>query len=91
MAGQAVAGANDGVEATRPVISMFHGLPHIHVQYGEQNAVYEIEEGRRLQGELPRAKERLVVAWIELHREELAADWQLAVNGETPFRIDPLR
>jgi hypothetical protein len=79
MAGQAVAGANDGVEATRPVISMFHGLPHIHVQYGEQNAVYEIEEGR------------LVVAWIELHREELAADWQLAVNGETPFRIDPLR
>lgn len=88
-----------------PVISMFHGLivrlyfydnlqhhlPHIHVQYGDQSAVYEIEEGRRLQGDLPRAKERLVVAWIELHREELAADWQLAVNGETPFRIDPLR
>jgi hypothetical protein len=32
----------------------------------------------------------LVQAWIEIHREELAADGELAVAGEEPFRIAPL-
>jgi hypothetical protein len=32
-----------------------------------------------------------VQAWIEIHREALTADWALAVNGEPPFPIDPLR
>jgi hypothetical protein len=36
-------------------------------------------------------KSRLVQAWIEIHREELEADWQLAINGQEIFRIDPLR
>jgi hypothetical protein len=30
-------------------------------------------------------------AWIELHKEELVADWELAVSGEQPYKIDPLR
>ena len=30
-------------------------------------------------------------AWIEIHREELLADWQLAVNGEEMFKIEPLK
>jgi hypothetical protein len=34
---------------------------------------------------------RLVQAWIEIHREDLLADWALAVQGETVFPIDPLR
>ncbi|MFA4911335.1 MAG: DUF4160 domain-containing protein [Desulfobacteria bacterium] len=33
---------------------------------------------------------RLVQAWIELHRDELIADWELATSGETPYKIDPL-
>jgi hypothetical protein len=32
-----------------------------------------------------------VQAWVEIHREELLADWELAVSGEAPFSIDPLR
>lgn len=36
-------------------------------------------------------KDRLVQAWIEIHREELMADWQLAVHGEEVFKIEPLR
>jgi len=32
-----------------------------------------------------------LAAWIEIHREELIADWQLAVNGQEPFKIDPLK
>jgi len=33
---------------------------------------------------------RLVQAWIELHRDELLADWELVINGESPYKIDPL-
>ena len=33
----------------------------------------------------------LVQAWIEIHRDELEADWQLAVNGEAVFKIEPLK
>ena len=47
--------------------------------------------GEVLAGELPSGKARLVQAWIELHRDELQADWDLAVNGEEVFKIDPLR
>ena len=41
-------------------------------------------------GELPCKQLRLVQAWIELHRDELAADWELARSGELPYKIDPL-
>jgi len=34
---------------------------------------------------------KLVQAWIEIHREELTANWQLAVNGQAVFKIEPLR
>jgi len=37
-------------------------------------AVFDIEAGTILSGSLPAAKVRLVVAWIEIHREELLAD-----------------
>ena len=40
---------------------------------------------------LPQSKVRMVQAWIEIHREDLLADWELAVNGQAPFSIDPLR
>jgi hypothetical protein len=41
--------------------------------------------------EIHAGKVRLVQAWIEIHREELMADWQLAVNGEEAFKIEPLK
>lgn len=34
---------------------------------------------------------KLVSAWIEIHRDDLMADWQLALSGQQPFRIEPLR
>lgn len=33
----------------------------------------------------------MVQAWIEIHRDELAANWRLALNGEETFRIEPLK
>jgi hypothetical protein len=43
-----------------------------------------------LAGELPRKLLRLVQAWIELHRDELMADWEIALSGENPYKIQPL-
>lgn len=88
-----------------PVISLFQGLiiymfyldnkqhklPHIHVKYNDQNAVYSIPDGNLLEGTIPPAKEKLVLAWIELRKEDLMADWQLAVAGQAIFKIDPLK
>ena len=87
-----------------PTISMFYGLivrmyyfddqrhkmPHIHVHYQDDSAVVAIPEGKVLEGNLPRSKMKLLDAWIEIHQEELIADWQLAANGETGFKIEPL-
>ena len=88
-----------------PILSMFYGIiirmyfmddkqhhaPHIHAHYGDDRAVFSIADGALLTGELPSGKARLVQAWIEIHRDELMADWQLAVNGEEVFKIEPLR
>ena len=79
------------------VISMYfrdnqrHHLPHIHARYQDFNAVFAIEDGRILDGDFPPRKTRLVQAWIEIHREDLDADWALAVTGEEPLRIPPLQ
>jgi hypothetical protein len=88
-----------------PVISLFYGIvvsmyfldnrqhktPHIHVRYQDDEAVYSIPEGDLLGGAIPPAKARLVQAWIEIHREDLLADWELAVSGQHPHKIEPLR
>ncbi len=88
-----------------PTISMFYGIivrlyyfdnqqhntPHIHVHYQDESAVIEIPNGKVLEGSLKRNKLKLVEAWIEIHRDELMADWELATNGEPVFKIDPLK
>ncbi len=68
-----------------------HKLPHIHVKYGEQEGVFSIPDGNLLEGQLPKNKIKLVEAWIEIHREDLMADWQLAIAGQRLFPIDPLK
>lgn len=64
-----------------------HKAPHIHADYQGQAAVYSITDGSVLAGELPPAKNKLVVAWIEIHKDDLLADWELAVNGQNPLPI----
>jgi hypothetical protein len=68
-----------------------HKMPHIHARFQGSEASFSILDGAVLAGEIPPAKVRLVQAWIEIHRDELVADWELAVNGLPPFPIDPLR
>jgi hypothetical protein len=68
-----------------------HKVPHIHAEYSGQQAVFDIESGEILGGVIPKSKSRLVQAWIEIHRKELAADWRLAVKGNAIFKIEPLK
>jgi hypothetical protein len=68
-----------------------HHRPHVHARYQEHELVVAIDDGEILEGTLPRGKMRLVEAWIEIHRDELLAAWSLAVSGQMPFTIDPLR
>ena len=79
------------------VIMMFfmdkkgHHLPHIHVKYQSNESVFAIPSGKLLEGKIPANKRRLVEAWIEIHREELMADWELAQSGKQPRKISPLK
>ena len=88
-----------------PTISMFYGIivsmyytdtqqhhqPHIHARYQDQKAVVAVPGGELLAGSLPPAKLRILLGWVEIHKDELMADWELAVEGKEPYRIDPLR
>lgn len=88
-----------------PTISMFYGIivylyfmdnkqhnaPHIHVKYQNDEAVISIPNGDVLDGNIPSSKMKLLQAWIELHKDELMADWELAINGQQPYKIEPLR
>ena len=67
-----------------------HNLPHLHARYAEFEASIGIDDGEMLAGQIPRKQLRLVQAWIELHRDELMADWVLARSGELPYKIEPL-
>lgn len=65
-------------------------MPHIHVEYSGDELVIALD-GTVLEGEIPRGKMKLLDAWMEIHREELEANWTLLSNGEQFFRIDPLK
>ena len=87
-----------------PTISLFYGIlikmffmdsdrhhkPHIHAEYQGDVAVYSIDDGKLLAGKIPPKKQKLVIAWLEIHKEDLLADWQLSVNGKSPLPIKGL-
>jgi len=87
-----------------PTISIFYGIiirmycapnehnpPHIHVYYQGDTAIIDINKVELTQGKLPKNKLRIVLAWVELRKEDLLANWELAQNGELPFKIEPLK
>lgn len=87
-----------------PVLSMFYGiivrmyremggqhnLPHIHAEYSGEEVVVALD-GTVLEGGIPRSKMKLLQAWLEIHRDDLEANWKLLSAGEQFFRIEPLR
>ncbi len=66
-----------------------HSKPHVHVYYGEYEAVIGID-GELLAGALPRRQLRMVVGWLAYHEEEAYAAWNQAVQGEHFQKIPPM-
>jgi hypothetical protein len=68
-----------------------HNPPHLHAFYKEFKVSVDIRTEDVIEGSPPPRQRKLVQAWVELHQEELMADWNLVMNGDEPFRIEPLR
>lgn len=76
------------------VIAMFfddHGYPHFHARHAEGEAKVRIDSLEVMDSSLPRRQLRFVLAWAELHQEELNENWRRARAGETLTEIEPLR
>jgi len=85
-----------------PILSMFFGIiikmynrsehnpPHFHAKYQDYEASFDMD-GKVIEGQFPKKQEKLVAAWVELHRDELLANWELAINKQTLYKIDPLK
>ena len=85
-----------------PTISMFLGIlirmynngehnpPHFHAEYQGYKATFNMN-GELLEGEMPNRQTKFIVAWTELHKEELLANWELAMNEQPLYKIEPLK
>lgn len=85
-----------------PIISEFFGIKilmywaehfpeHFHAQYGEYEAVISIQETAVIKGELPVRQLKLVLAWAEIHKDELMQNWSAAKDHGRISKIEPLR
>ena len=85
-----------------PEISRFYGIviymyfkdhfpPHFHALYNEYEALFSIETGEIIQGDIPKKQLRLIQAWVELHREELFENFnELSQDNPHYKKINPL-
>jgi hypothetical protein len=84
-----------------PFITMFYGIiitmyfdeklpAHFHAEFRDHTALFDLD-GNIIKGEFPIDKRKLVDAWTVLHKEELAADWELARDKENVMPIAPLK
>ena len=84
-----------------PEISLFGGIrvtmyyndhnpPHFHAEYNGMNAVVDIQNGYVIEGALPRRQLKLVLAWAELHQDELMQNWELSREKKQLVNIAPL-
>ena len=71
------------------VITMYfneHNPPHFHATYNGVEVQFDLNEGAFTKGALPSKQARLVLAWYELHKEELFDIW----NKKEFVKIKPL-
>ena len=85
-----------------PLVSEFFGVkiymywdehvpPHFHAHYAKHKALVSIENASVLKGTLPVKPLKLVLAWCEIHKEELMTNWNSAIGHGKITAIDPLR
>lgn len=67
-----------------------HNPPHFHAIYGDDEAVFEIQSLKLIEGHLSKRALRLVTEWAELHQTELLSAWEAAQSGQSLPKISPL-
>ncbi|MCL1882612.1 MAG: DUF4160 domain-containing protein [Defluviitaleaceae bacterium] len=86
-----------------PIISAYYGIiirmyfkdteqhhkPHFHAKYGSDKAVFDLD-GNILTGKFPPKQTKYVVAWADIHRDELVALWDIMQTDEDYFKIKGL-
>ena len=84
-----------------PEISLFFGIritmnwnehnpPHFHVEYAEYRATVLIQECIIYKGFIPNKQLKLVLAWCEIHKDELMQNWELSKLHKPMNEINPL-
>jgi len=66
-----------------------HTPPHFHAQYNEYAITVEIETGV-VEGRFPKRALSAVLEWLDIHKDELIKNWQLAIDRKPLNTIDPL-
>ena len=66
-----------------------HNPPHIHARYGDYEVTVDINKFV-IEGKFPKRALNLVLEWVELHKNELLEDWELAQKREPLKAISPL-
>ncbi len=67
-----------------------HNPPHFHAKYQNDKISVDIRDGK-VKGEMSERALRMVLEWLDLHRDELMVAWQQAANGKDPEPIEPLK
>ncbi len=75
------------------VIKMYfdeHNPPHFHAEYGDDEALININTMAVIAGELPSRALGLVIEWASMHQNDLKKEWEKARNLESLGKILPL-
>ena len=67
-----------------------HRLPHIHVKYGDKNAVFDLL-GNVIEGNLGYRAHHLIREWCVENQADLQSALTAAVDGKDVPWINPLR
>lgn len=68
-----------------------HQYPHFHARYGRYKASFTISPPVLLAGAMPRRQQNLILAWAELHQEELLENWERTKQEQTVRKINGLK
>jgi len=86
-----------------PIISTFFGIvirmyfnddeqhhtPHFHAKYGEFEASFDLD-GNLIVGEFPKKQTKYIVAWADIHHDELRALWDIMQSDDEYYKIKGL-
>ena len=67
-----------------------HMPPHFHAEYAGNSVMIDIDEAVVIKGVFPGRQMKLVLAWCELHKEELLKNWDSAKDNEEIAKVEPL-